>query len=81
LRQERRFLLPDMVLYLSDRLTLWNEQTITIVFCGNVYPVENLANLQGQPGAVADPEKNLGGAEKHATTTCSSIKTPHKREI
>jgi len=30
---------------------------------------------------VADPEKNLGGAEKHATTTCSSIKTPHKREI
>ena len=31
--------------------------------------------------AVADPEKILGGAEKHATTTCSSIKTPHKREI
>jgi len=31
--------------------------------------------------AVADPEKNLGGAEKHAITTCSSIKTPHKREI
>ena len=30
---------------------------------------------------VADPEKFLGGAEKHATTTCSSIKTPHKREI
>jgi len=34
---------------------------------------------QRQP--VADPEKNLGGAEKHATTTCSSVKTPHKREI
>jgi len=32
-------------------------------------------------GSVADPEKNLGGAEKHATTICSSIKTPHKREI
>jgi len=31
--------------------------------------------------AVADPEKNLGGAEKYATTTCVSIKTPHKREI
>ena len=34
-----------------------------------------------QVSAVADQEKNLGGAEKHATTTCSSIKTPHKREI
>jgi len=32
--------------------------------------------------AVVEPGKNLGGAEKHATTTCSSIKTPpQKRNI
>jgi len=37
--------------------------------------------MQAYLEAVADPEKNLGGAEKHATTTCSSVKTPHKREI
>jgi len=29
---------------------------------------------------VADPEKNLGGAEKHATTTCSSLRHPTKEK-
>ena len=31
-------------------------------------------------GSVADPEKNLGGAEKHATTTCSSLRHPTKEK-
>jgi len=46
------------------------------------YPASALSpRLTCLADPVADPEKNLGGAEKHATTICSSIKTPHKKEI
>ena len=53
---------------LGDPSRMWNRERNKPIACYLVL-------------AVADPEKNLGGAEKYATTTCVSIKTPHKREI
>jgi len=45
------------------------------------YPASALSpRLTCLADPVADPEKNLGGAEKHATTTCSSLRHPTKEK-